>query len=115
MNLERVYQQCCRASQDLLRGLEAKDLALIERQVRQLRRYLAHRERSEDDIEGAYSLMRLEQLDVLDGVVASMEQSLDSMKQAAQTEFERILSTEDLIRHLTCPQVNSHSTSLPIC
>ncbi len=110
MNPETIYQQCREAVQILLAALEAGDIALVEHQVRAVRAYLGQRDRGRTGI----SLLRVEQLDAIEAINNQIERCLLTMRASAHEEFERMRSTEDLLRHLTFPSGPPDTSSLPV-
>ncbi len=115
MNPEQIYDRCCEATQVLLRGFETRDLSLIERQVDLLRQYLSRRREPEGSHSSGRTLLRMEQLDALDGITQQMERSLAAIKHSAQIEFERMLSTQGLFRHLTSSSSEPDRSSVLVC
>jgi hypothetical protein len=115
MNPEQIYDRCCEATRVLLRGFETRDLSLIERQVRLLRQYLSRRPDTEDFRFSGQTLLRMEQLDALDGITEQMERSLAAIRQSAQAEFERMLSTQGIFRHLTAGSSEPERSPLLVC
>ena len=101
MNPEQIYERCCEDTEDLLRGLETGDLPLIARQIHLLRESLARRPAANGMSVSGSALLRLEQLDALDGITQRMEQNLQIMEKSVRAEFEQMLTVRDLVRHLT--------------
>lgn len=114
MNPETIYQQCREAVQILLVALEAGDIALVEHQVRAVRAYLAQRDPVADRECTGISLLRVEQLEAIEAINDQMERCLLTMHSSAHEEFERMRSTEDLLRHLTFPSGPPDTSSLPV-
>ena len=115
MNTEQIYDRCCEATGILLRGFEAHDLSLIERQVGLLRQYLSGRRDAEGFHSSGQTLFRMEQLDALDGITEQMEHSLAAIRQSAQVEFERMLGAQGLFRHLTSKGSDPDRSPLLVC
>ncbi len=114
MKPETIYQQCREAVQILLVALEAGDIALVEHQVRAVRAYLAQRDHRADRDRTGISLLRVEQLDAIEAINNQIERCLLTMRASAHEEFERMRSTEDLLRHLTFPSGPPDTSSLPV-
>ncbi len=114
MNPETIYQQCREAVQILLAALEAGDIALVEHQVRAVRAYLGQRDHGADRGRTGISLLRVEQLDAIEAINNQIERCLLTMRASAHEEFERMRSTEDLLRHLTFPSGPPDTSSLPV-
>ncbi len=115
MTPERLYEQCRPAVRRLIRGLQTKNLSVIQQQVSELRLYLTSRESFGQATARGLNLMRLEQLDALDGLAESMQHSLDSIRETADTEFERILSTMELLQHLSGTGESTPDDPLLVC
>jgi hypothetical protein len=112
MNSETMHQHCWDLARDLLRGLERRDLALIEQRLVPLRQTLAmgrclNRPAPDQDL-----LLRMEQLDLLEGITASVEASIEAIRGATQTHQARMSTAESLLRHLV---EGGRRQSLPVC
>ena len=115
MNPEQIYDGCCEATRVLLLGFEAHDLSLIEQQVRVLRQYLSRRGDTQGFHSSGRTLLRMEQLDALDGVTEQVERSLATMRHSARIEFERMRGAQELFRHLTSGGSEPDRSPLPVC
>ena len=60
------------------------------------------------------SVLRLEQLEALDGVVSEMMEAFAALRESAEPGLERLRFAMDLVRHLT---THSRGTlaGLPVC
>ena len=112
---ERIYERCRVAARDLLRGLETKDLSLIEQQLALVQAYLFDQQWREQARRGADALYRAEQLEALAGVTEQIERSLLALKYSTDVEFERLLATAPLLRHLTILPASCRELNLPVC
>ena len=112
---ERIYDRCRIAARDLLRGLETEDLPLIEQQVALVQAYLSDQEWRGQAWQGADAFYRAEQLEALEGVTEEIERSLLALKRSTDVEFERLLATAPLLRHLTVLPASCCEINLPVC
>ena len=114
MSPQTIYEQCCEAIQILLVALEARDISVVENQVRAIRSYLAQRDAAVDHQCTGEALMRVEQLDAIEAINEQMQRCLATMRTSAHEEFARLRSTEDLLRHLSSPSGPPDTSSLPV-
>ncbi len=112
---ERIYDRCRTAARDLLRGLETKDLPLIEQQVALVQAYLSDQAWHGQTWQGADALYRAEQLEALAGVTEEIERSLLALRRSTDVEFEHLLATAPLLRHLTVLPASCCEINLPVC
>ena len=112
---ERIYDRCRLAARDLLRGLETKDLFVIEQQLALVQAYLSDQQWPDPARRGGDALYRAEQLEALAGVTEEIERSLLALKHSADIEFERLLAAAPLLRHLTVLPASCHKINLPVC
>ncbi len=112
---ERIYDRCRLAARDLLRGLETRDLSVIEQQLALVQAYLCDQQWRDQERGGADALYRAEQLDALAGVTEQIERSLLALKHSTDAEFERLLASAPLLRHLTVLPASCSELDLPVC
>ena len=112
---ERIYDRCRLAARDLLRGLETKDLSVIEQQLALVQAYLSDQQWHDQARRGGDALYRAEQLEALAGVTEEIERSLLALKRSADIEFERLLAAAPLLRHLTVLPASCRAINLPVC
>ena len=115
MNSEQVYEQCCEAARCLLAAFEMRDRSLIEHQVGVIRGHLSDRGLSEPRQSAGRDLLRHEQLDALDAIVAQLEGCLDNVRQSEHQHFEQMLRTQDLLAHLARRWDSIPTALLPVC
>jgi hypothetical protein len=99
MTAEKMHD-CWKMACDLLQGLEARDLTQIERQIKPLRESLAVRALLTDSAFNAGTILWLEQLDLLEGIIESIEVSLEAIRRSSRPHLLRIQTAEALLRHL---------------
>lgn len=115
MNSEQLYEQCCEAARCLLAAFEMRDRALIEHQVKVIRAHLTTTELGELQEAAGQDLLRHEQLDALDAIVAQLEGCLDQVRQSEHAHFEEMLQTQDLLEHLARRWDSIPTCLLPVC
>ena len=115
MNSEQLYEQCCEAARCLLAAFDMRDRSLIEHQVGVIRDHLSDREVTERQPSVGQDLLRHEQLDALDAVVAQLEGCLDKVRESEHQHFEQMLRTQSLLEHLARRWDSIPASLLPVC
>lgn len=115
MDSEHLYEQCCEAARCLLAAFELRDRSLIEHQVSVIRGYLSDRQVAELQQSVGQDLLRHEQLDALDAVVAQLEGCLAKVRESEQRHFEQMLRTQGLLEHLARRWDSIPVALLPVC
>jgi hypothetical protein len=90
---------------DLLQGLEEGNLRLIAQRLQPLRQTLAARHSNAGGAFDAAALdgggsLRLEQLDLLEGIAENLEASLEAIQRSSRPHLRRIETAGSLLRHL---------------
>lgn len=99
MNSEQMYCCCWKMACELLQSLETRDLKGIETQLKPLRETLSARHCLTDAAFGG-ALLRVEQLDLLEGIAESVEAAVEAIRSSSQPQLLRMQTAESLLRHL---------------
>ena len=115
MTSEQIYRCCWKMACELLQGLETRDLQLIEKGLKPLREALAVRRYLSDATFDAGAFLCMEQLDLLEGIIESVEASVEAIRRSSQPHVMRMQTAESLLRHLVDQQNGGRQSRLPVC
>lgn len=110
-----MYRCCWKMACELLQGLETCDLKVIEKQLKPLRETLAARDFMTDTAFDAGAFLLLEQLDLLEGIIESVEASVEAIRRSSQPHLLRMQTAESLLRHLVGDKSAARQSSLTVC
>jgi hypothetical protein len=100
MPADVIYDQCWSVVEELRQGLKKRDVSLIAQSMGRLRAALAARTGSEGAPFDELSPLHLEQLDLLHGIVESLESALATRRIPAPNHRDRMRTAEYLLEHL---------------
>ena len=114
LSIEQTYELCCHDARAILAGIDQGRFRVAEEKLCALRRRLETRMPFDLTTARGESVLRLEQLEALDGVALEIMEALAALKQSTEQGLERLRFATDLVRHLT---THSRGTSveLPVC
>ncbi len=114
MSIEQTYELCCHDARAMLAGIDQGRFRVAEEKFCALRRRLETRMPLDPATARGESVLRLEQMEALDGVASEVMEALAALKQSTEQGLERLRFATDLVRHLT---THSRGTSveLPVC
>ena len=114
LSIEQTYELCCRDARAMLAGIDQGRFRAAEEKLCALRRRLETRMPLDPATARGESVLRLEQLEALDGVVSEMMEAFAALRESAEPGLERLRFAMDLVRHLT---THSRGTlaGLPVC
>ena len=115
MTSETMYHCCRQMACELLESLERRDLTLIETRLRPLREALAVRHCLTDVTSNSDDMVWFEQLDLLEGIVESVEASMEAIRQSSHPHLLRMQTAKALLRHLMGDHTASRQPELPVC
>ena len=111
MSIEQTYELCCHDAREMLAGIDQGRFRDAEEKLCALRHRLETRKPLEPTTAPGESVLRLEQLEALDGVASEMMEALGALKESTRQGQERIRFATDLVRHLT---THSRGTSVEL-
>ena len=114
MSIEQTYELCCHDARAMLAGIDQGRFRVAEEKLCALRHRLKTRMPLEPATARGESVLRLEQLEALDGVASEMMEALAALTESVEQRLERLRFATDLVRHLITHSRGA-SAGLPVC
>ena len=114
LSIEQTYELCCHDAREMLAGIDQGRFRVAEEKLCALRRRLETRMPLELTTARGESLLRLEQMEALDGAASEMMEALAALTESVEQGLERLRFATDLVRHLTTHSRGA-SLGLPVC